>query len=113
MTKFGEVIGYDPQSGVAVIRYTRPEACAKCGACGGKAQETVIRLKTTEACRVGNWVKVELPDGRFLHAAALAYAVPLGLFLAGLLLGYRWLGGEGAAILTGLLGLALGMLFLP
>ena len=48
----------------------------------------------------------------FLHAAALAYAVPLGLFLAGLLLGYRWLGGEGAAILTGLLGLALGMLFL-
>ena len=112
MTKFGEVIGYDPQSGVAVIRYTRPEACAKCGACGDKAQETVIRLKTTEACRVGNWVKVELPDGRFLHAAALAYAVPLGLFLAGLLLGYRWLGGEGAAILTGLLGLALGMLFL-
>ena len=94
MTKFGEVIGYDPQSGVAVIRYTRPEACAKCGACGGKAQETVIRLKTTEACRVGNWVKVELPDGRFLHAAALAYAVPLGLLLAGLLLGYRWLGGE-------------------
>ena len=57
-------------------------------------------------------LKVELPDGRFLHAAALAYAVPLGLFLAGLLLGYRWLGGEGAAILTGLLGLALGMLFL-
>ena len=112
MTKFGEVIGYDPQSGVAVIRYTRPEACAKCGACGGKAQETVIRLKTTEACRVGNWVKVELPGGRFLHAAALAYAVPLGLFLAGLLLGYRWLGGEGPAILTGLLGLALGMLFL-
>ena len=75
MTKFGEVIGYDPQSGVAVIRYTRPEACAKCGACGGKAQETVIRLKTTEACRVGNWVKVELPDGRFLHAAALALSL--------------------------------------
>ena len=65
------------------------------GACGG--QGTGNRhpvLKTTEACRVGNWVKVELPDGRFLHAAALAYAVPLGLFLAGLLLGYRWLGGE-------------------
>ena len=54
----------------------------------------------------------ELPDGRFLHAAALAYAVPLALFLAGLFAGYRWLGGEGAAILTGLLGLLLGMGFL-
>lgn len=112
MTKFGEVLQYDDRSGVAVIRYTRPEACAKCGACGGKAQETVIRLKTQEICRPGNWVKVELPDGRFLHAAALAYAVPLVLFLAGLFAGYRWPGGEGAAILTGFLGLLLGTLFL-
>ncbi len=112
MTKFGEVLQYDGRSGVAVIRYTRPEACAKCGACGGSGKEMVIRLKTGETCRPGNWVKVELPDGRFLHAAALAYAVPLALFLAGLFAGYRWLGGEGAAILTGLLGLLLGMGFL-
>ena len=39
MTKFGEVLQYDGRSGVAVIRYIRPEACAKCGACGGSGKE--------------------------------------------------------------------------
>ena len=86
MTKFGEVRAYDPQSGIATVVYARPDACEKCGACGTKTHQGSIRIKAD--CAAGNWVKVELPDGRFLQATAMAYLWPLAAFLAGLLAGY-------------------------
>lgn len=86
MIKFGQVQAYDEKTGVATIAYVRPDACAKCGACGSLNQTGTIDLKAD--CAVGNWVKVVLPDGRFMTATALAYVLPLVLFLAGLMLGY-------------------------
>lgn len=84
MIKFGQVQAYDKTTGEATIVYMRPDACAKCGACGGGGKSRSIRLKAD--CAVGDWVKVELPDGRFLGATALAYALPLACFLLGLFL---------------------------
>lgn len=87
MTKFGQVIHYDPETQTATVQYARPEACEKCGACsGGRTREGQITLKAE--CKAGDWVKVELPDGKFLHATAIAYLFPLALFFIGLLAGY-------------------------
>ena len=54
MTKFGEVLQYDGRSGVAVMRYIRPDACAKCGACGHMDQQGSIRLKADCAVKEGD-----------------------------------------------------------
>ena len=66
MIKFGQVQAYDKTTGEATIVYMRPDACAKCGACGGGGKSRSIRLKAD--CAVGDWVKVELPDGRHFIA---------------------------------------------
>ena len=106
MIQFGQVQAYDASTGEATIVYMRPDACAKCGACGSSGKPGSIRLKAD--CAVGDWVKVELPDRKFLHATALAYAVPLVCFLAGLFLGYSLSGGmELWALLGSAIGLSL------
>ena len=104
MMKFGQVMAYDEATGEATIVYTRPDACAKCGACGGMGKPGSIRLRAD--CAVGDWVRVELPDGKFLRATAVAYVLPLACFLAGLFLGYSLSGGME---LWALLGRAIGL----
>lgn len=111
MTKFGQVIAYDEDKGIATIEYTRPDACAKCGACGAQSHRGVITLKAD--CKAGDWVRVEHPDGRFLQATALAFVLPLGGLLAGLTLGYlAGKGSDGPVLLGGALGLGLALLAL-
>ncbi len=113
MVKFGQVTAYNEKTGVATITYIRPEACAKCGGCGALTQSGTIDLKGD--CKVGNWVKVVLPDGRFMQATLIAYILPLIGFLAGLFAGYflsdgseLWaLGGSLAGLGVCLLGLKL------
>ena len=34
MIKFGQVKAYNPKTCMATIAYVRPDACAKCNACG-------------------------------------------------------------------------------
>jgi len=92
MVKFGQVTAYNEKTYVATITYIRPEACAKCGACGGLSQTGSISLKAE--CKTGDWVKVELPDGRFMTATLIAYIIPLIGFLAGLFLGSALSGGN-------------------
>ena len=109
MIKFGKVQAYDEQTGVATIVYERPDACEKCGACGTKKHEGSIGLKAD--CKVGDWVRVELPDAQFLRATAIAYVIPLCCFLAGLLLGYFLSGKRDLfALVGGMGGLAIGVL---
>ena len=104
MTKFGQVVAYDSTTRNATVEYGRPEACEKCGACGGSARKESVVLQAD--CAVGDWVRIELPEHRFLQAAALAYGVPLAAFLAGLVLGQRLTGSDGGAAIGALLGLA-------
>ena len=111
MIKFGQVTAYNEKKGIATITYIRPEACAKCGGCGALTQTGTIDLKAD--CAVGDWVKVELPDGRFMSASVMAYVFPLLGFLAGLVAGYYLTGGNELAALGGsLAGLALCLLLL-
>lgn len=105
MTKFGQVYEYNEAAHTADIHFSRPEACSKCGACGSLSQTGTITLKAD--CRVGDWVRVELPEGRFLEATAIAYVIPLvGLFLG---IGLGWLLGNGNDGLT-LVGALIGLL---
>lgn len=99
MIKFGQVTAYNEKNGVATISYVRPDACAKCGGCGSMNQTGTIQLKAD--CRVGNWVKVVLPDSRFMGATAIAYVLPLVLFLLGLFAGYSLSGQNELAALGG------------
>ena len=113
MIKFGEVYEYNEQKRVASIRFERPDACKKCGACGSLAQTGVIALKGD--CKVGDWVKVEYPESRFLEATAIAYVIPLIGLLAGLALGWLLGGGNDVAMLAGALvglGLSAGILYM-
>ncbi|NLO85508.1 MAG: SoxR reducing system RseC family protein [Clostridiales bacterium] len=86
MTKFGQVNAYNDSTGLATIHYVRPDACDKCGACGMGSKTGSIDL--IAECKEGDWVRVELPDERFITASALAYGLPLLGFLLGLFLGY-------------------------
>ena len=111
MIKFGQVTAYNEKTGVATIAYVRPDACAKCGACGSLNQTGTIDLKAE--CEVGNWVRVVLPDGRFMGATVMAYVVPLVCFLAGLALGYTLSGqSEGWALAGSFIGLGVSLIAL-
>jgi len=70
------------------VLFERPEACQKCGACGGGRHGHRIALAdpTGEAAD-GDRVTVELPESRVVSASALAYLIPLAGLLAGLILG--------------------------
>lgn len=113
MTKFGQVYEYDTATGMASIHFERPEACAKCGACGSGSQKGSVTLKAQ--CAVGDWVRVELPEGRFLSATAIAYVIPLIAFLVGIGLGWLLGNGNDLAMLAGALagiGVSVGILYL-
>jgi positive regulator of sigma E activity len=111
MIKFGRIIERNDKKGLVTIRFERPEACGKCGACGSRSQKGEVTLPSD--CQVGEWARVELPEGRFLQATALVYAVPLSGLLLGLLLG--WILGSGSdlwTVLGALAGLLLSLLLL-
>ncbi len=111
MTKFGHVIAYNEHTGMATIQYTRPDACEKCGACGAQSHSGTLVLPAE--CKPGDWVRVDLPEGRFLQATALAYVLPLAGLLGGLGLGYLLGGGgDGWTLLGGAAGLGLCVLVL-
>jgi positive regulator of sigma E activity len=102
MTKFGQVYQYNEAKRTASVRFERPEACKKCGACGVLSQTGTISLKGD--CKVGDWVRVEYPEGRFLEATAIAYVIPLAGLLAGIGLGWLLGGGGDGGMLLGALG---------
>jgi len=109
MIKFGQVKKYNPKTGVATIAYVRPDACAKCGACGSLNQTGTIDLKAD--CAEGDWVKVVLPDSRFMGATVMAYVLPLCCFLGGLAAGYALSGqSEGWALAGSLIGLGVSLI---
>ena len=116
MRKTGTVISV--QDDMIEVRFERPEACAKCGACG-EGRKTCTTLKLRAQAQVGDEVVVELPEGRVAQASLLAYTVPLVFFVAGLLAAAPVRSALGLtvpqdllAVILGLLGLGLSLLIL-
>ena len=99
MTQLGQVSAYNEKTGIATITYARLDACEKCGACGGAPHNSSIELKAN--CKVGDWVRVDFPEKRFLQASLMAYTLPLLCLLIGLVLGNMLGGGHDGWTLAG------------
>lgn len=83
MQRAGRVVAV--QEGRLEVCFERPEACARCGACGGGKHFATVLVPGDAP--VGSWVEVEMPERQILRASALAYVFPLLMLLAGLLAG--------------------------
>ena len=107
MREVGVVVTVAPLR--AQVRVTRSEMCAKCGRCGtfshGADQEVIVEVADPIGVEVGSHVEVELGGREMLTAAYLLYLVPLGLAIAGYVLG-NWWHNELTGVLGGALGLA-------
>ena len=87
------------KDGTAQIRFLRGSACAHCGACltvGDSEME--ISLPNTLGAKEGDRVAVDLSPKRVVQASLLAYAVPLLLLIAGVLIGSRIADWAGLAL---------------
>ncbi|MGL4251848.1 MAG: SoxR reducing system RseC family protein [Aeromonas sp.] len=106
-------------------------ACERRSACNGCQQQsncgtgTVakafsmkaprLRVRLTANVRIGQQIRLGIPQQSLLRGAALVYVLPLFCLLAGALFGQLWLapllsGGEGITILAALSGGGLGFL---
>ena len=92
MEKVGEITGI--RNGQLEISFCRPKDCGHCHACEGGQKPTVIRVDGEG--RVGDYAAVELPTATVAKASLLAYAVPMGGLLLGMLAG-KAIGGGGVA----------------
>lgn len=111
MMKFGQVLSFNEKTGMATIEYVRPDTCAKCGACQSMNKTGSIELKCD--CVPGDWVRIVMPERNFMGAMAIAYGLPLVLFLAGLALGYVLSGkSEGWALIGSLIGIGVSLILL-
>ncbi len=97
--------------GTARIRFLRGSACAHCGACLSAGEsEMEITLPNTLGAKQGDRVAVDLSPKRMVQASLLAYAVPLLLLIAGVLVGSRYADWAGLAL--GISACGLGYLLL-
>ena len=97
--------------GTAQIRFLRSSACAHCGACMSVGDsEMEITLPDTLGVKEGDRVFVDLSPKRLVQASLLAYAVPLLLLIAGVLVGSRYTDWAGLAL--GLVACGIGYLIL-
>jgi len=99
------------KDGTAQIHFLRGSACAHCGACltvGDSEME--ISLPNTLGAKEGDRVMVDLSPKRVVQASLLAYAVPLVLLIAGVLVGSRI--ADWAGLVLGVAACGLGYLIL-
>ena len=79
----------DVKEDLAYIEFKRTSACGKCHACGmlsGQGSIT-IKAKNTVNAKKGDRVCVEFTSKNALGTSAIAYLVPLGMLILGMLLG--------------------------
>ena len=102
MLRTGKVVA--AADGMLEVCFERPEACARCGACGGQKAEALVRIPGDVP--VGRWIDVDMPEKQVLKASLLAYVIPILLLLAGIALGSVLFEQEALWAVTGLLCMA-------
>lgn len=83
MEKIGEITAVKGK--MLEVTFCRPADCGHCHACDGGQKETVVLVEGSG--RVGDYAAVELPAGTVAKATLLAYFLPIGALLGGMLLG--------------------------
>ncbi|MBO2517210.1 MAG: hypothetical protein CW338_08080 [Clostridiales bacterium] len=105
-----EGIVKESKNGMLSVCFERPEACEKCGACGGSSHTHLAQVKGE--AQTGDRVAVEMPEAKVLKISVLVYAIPLAALILGLLIGCLLIGNDiaGACIGLGLLAVSYFML---
>lgn len=87
MAEKGQVI--EIKGGIAVVKMTRTEACAKCRACiaGMKKEDTCVEADNGCDAKVDDWVEVELRENGFIVAVLIMYGIPFVALIIGIMLG--------------------------
>lgn len=94
------------KGGAAQIHFLRGSACAHCGACLTVGEtEMEVSLPNTLGAKEGDRVVVDLSPKRVVQASLLAYAVPLVLLIAGVLIGSRYADWAGLMLGVGACGI--------
>ena len=87
-----------------LVRVEKKSACGEnCATCKGGCVPTdrIIRVKRTLDCQTGDKVVLDMSGKKVMGAAFLVYIIPLVVLIFGYFLGESLLGGEGTAILSG------------
>jgi len=84
MLRTGTVVARE--GGQLTVLFERPEACQKCGFCGGGVSRITLPDRS-DGTAVGDRVSADMPEARLVSASALAYLIPLSGLLAGLIWG--------------------------
>lgn len=96
---------------LARVRFQRSAQCSHCGACLTAGEhEMEVELENSVGAKVGDRVTVSLAPKRVVQASLLAYAIPLGLLIAGV-----WAGSlisEVFALVCGVAACGIGYLIL-
>ena len=88
--------------GNAVIQFKRGSMCGHCGICEAAGRDSMrVELQNRLNAGIGDSVRVSMSGKALVSASVLAYAIPLVLFLAGVLIGVQF--SELAGILLGIL----------
>ena len=112
MTEIGKVKKID--EGKILIECKAMAACHACGkgSCKEKPRDLTARNSKGFPISIGDFVEVYLPSSQAIFAGFLVFIFPLALFFLVFFTGENVLGlSQGKAMLTGLIGLALGFFF--
>ncbi len=115
MEVIGKVVKIEGKN--IVLQIPRSPACAGCRLCHQFEESSYLEAENQIQARVGDLVKVVLPNKTFVKASFLAYGLPLFFFFSGYFLGqffssFLRIKGEGLAILFSFLSLFLSFLIL-
>ncbi len=102
MVRIGEIT--ETRGGMIRITFCRQEACEKCRACDGEKKRMDVWISGEG--NVGDIATVDLPESEVVRASAIAYGLPLVLFISGLILGGLFFSdGETGTVVGGICGL--------
>lgn len=100
-------------NGITTVRVAKKSACGEnCASCKGGCtpSERVLEVKNPIGAEQGERVVLELPEGRLLTAAFLAYILPLLFMIAGCILADFFYDSEWQMVLGGSVSFAIGFL---
>ncbi|MDN2482052.1 SoxR reducing system RseC family protein [Vibrio agarivorans] len=127
MTALAQVTAVQPAQGgwqatLSCEQKTSCSSCASKSSCGIGLVSNAIgnksltwQLVTEQSIQVGDTVEIGLPERKLLSFAAATYLMPLLFLVIGAIAGQTWLqpflgAGEGAVILLGIVGAAIGFI---
>ena len=90
------------------VCFERPSSCEGCKGCAKGLMSKTELLTVFGDAEVGDIVDVQMPENQIFKASLLAYAVPLVLLIAGLLIGDALNAGDVLSLLLAVVGLLLG-----